>query len=46
MPISFIWLMQAALSDRKSNAKIFDMKLLNLRQSFGFENSLHSAQVE
>jgi hypothetical protein len=38
--------MHAALSEPNMNAKILDIKLLNILQSFGSGNSLHSAHEE
>jgi hypothetical protein len=38
--------MHAALLDLNMNAKAFDIKLLNILQAFGSENSLHSAHEE
>ncbi len=43
IPIFRICWIHASLFDRKMNAKIFDMKLLNILQSFGSENCLQSA---
>ena len=37
--------MQAALSDLKIRANIFEKKLLNFLQSIGLENSVQSAQL-